>query len=62
MDNILENDLVLLQISPNIAANLSNNFLYHQNCNGEYTPLRKLLDWEIMQVEDQRDYNIILNI
>lgn len=63
--NHLSNGLILLQENPNCAVDLSggedHGWLYYQVPGEEWVKHRKLLDWEIMQAEDQRDEGIILH-
>jgi hypothetical protein len=65
MSNIIENGLILLQISPNKAVDLSggrlHGWLFYQHPDGQYVTERKLEGWEIMQAEDQRDSGIVID-
>jgi hypothetical protein len=62
--NHLSNGLILLQENPNCAVDLSggemHGWLYYQAPGEDWVKQRKLLDWEIMQAEDQRDESIVL--
>jgi hypothetical protein len=64
LTNHLPNGLILLQETPNCAVDLSGDenhgWLYYQAPGAEWVKYRKLLDWEIMQAEDQRDECIVL--
>ena len=66
--NQLPDDFVLLQVNPDIAANLwgkderSRHWLYARD--GEHrpwTPFRKMDRWDVRQAEDQYDEGIVIN-
>ena len=61
---ILENGMVLLQRNPDYAADLSggrfHGWLFYKHPDGQWVSDRKLSDWEIMQAEDQRDQDIVM--
>ena len=58
-NNILSNGLVLLQQNPDCAWNPKNNWLYIKGLDGQWVTQRKLESWEVMQAEDQRDYEVV---
>lgn len=65
LNNRLENGLVLLQQNPDCAVDLSggkaHGWLYVRGHDGQWVTHRKLEQWEIMQAEDQRDYEIVIH-
>ena len=64
----LPDDFVLLQVNPDIAANLwgkderSRHWLYARSGeNHLWKPFRKMDRWDIRQAEDQYDEGIVIN-
>ena len=64
MNNILPNGMVLLQTNPDYAADLQggkwHGWLFYKHPNGQWVSERKLSSWEVLQAEDQRDQNIVI--
>jgi hypothetical protein len=60
----LPDEFVLLQRNPNCAVDLSggkwHGWLFIQEDDLEWARKRRLLGWEIMQAEDQRDEGIVI--
>lgn len=56
---------VRLQINPEYVACLDggewHGWLFKRHPDGQLVSFKKLEEWEIMQAEDQRDYNIVIN-
>lgn len=58
--------LTLVQRNPDYAVQLDNRhafygWLFYRHPDGQFVSKRKLEDWEIMQAEDQRDGDIIID-
>lgn len=66
MSNALPTGLVLVQRNPEKAVDLTggpwHGWLFWKHPDGQFVSERKLEPWEIMQAEDQRDENIVLNL
>jgi len=56
---------VLVQAYPDKAVDLSggplHGWLFFRHADGQFVSERKLSDWELMQVEDQRDDGIVID-
>lgn len=61
---ILDNEMVLVQRNPDYAVDLTggkwHGWLFWRHPNGQWVSQRKLNNWEIMQAEDQRDSDIVI--
>jgi len=62
--NQLSNGLTLLQQNPDFAVDLRSGkwhgWLFRRHPDGQWVSDRKLVAWEIMQAEDQRDQGIVI--
>ena len=61
----LESGYFRLQINPEIVVCLDGSdvhgWIFYRHPDGQLVTKRKLADWELMQAEDQRDENIVIN-
>ena len=59
-----EHDLIIVQRNPDKAVDLSggrfHGWLFYRHPDGQFVSERKLEPWEIMQAEDQRDDDVVL--
>ena len=59
-----EHDLIIVQRNPGKAVDLSggrfHGWLFYRHPDGQFVSERKLEPWEIMQAEDQRDDDVVL--
>lgn len=60
-----EHGLIIVQRNPDKAVDISggrfHGWLFYRHQDGQFVSERKLEPWEIMQAEDQRDDNIVLD-
>lgn len=65
MSNKLKDNWVRLQINPERVVCLDESdyhgWLFYRHPDGQLVTLRKLKSWEVIQAEDHRDENIVLD-
>ena len=61
----LEDNYFRLQINPEVVVCLDGSdvhgWIFYRHADGQLVTNRKLADWEIVQAEDQRDENTVIN-